>query len=134
MEEEIMALTQIRVPAADGSGDFGAYLAMPRAGKGPGLVLCQEIFGANETMRSAAENFAEEGYVVLVPDLFWRQQPGVELGYTPEDWNRASELAQGFDEARGVEDVQAAITALRALPELERSEEHTSELQSLLRK
>src|SRR3546814_6950696 len=61
MEEEIMALTQIRVPAADGSGDFGAYLAMPRAGKGPGLVLCQEIFGANETMRSAAENFAEEG-------------------------------------------------------------------------
>src|SRR3546814_14269273 len=78
MEEEIMALTQIRVPAADGSGDFGAYLAMPRAGKGPGLVLCQEIFGANETMRSAAENFAEEGYVVLVPDLFWRQQPGVE--------------------------------------------------------
>src|SRR3546814_10466272 len=70
-------------------------------------------------MRSAAENFAEEGYVVLVPDLFWRQQPGVELGYTPEDWNRAFELAQGFDEARGVEDVQAAITALRALPELE---------------
>lgn len=114
-----MALTQIRVPAADGSGDFGAYLAMPHAGKGPGLVLCQEIFGANETMRSAAENFAEEGYVVLVPDLFWRQQPGVELGYTPEDWNRAFELAQGFDEARGVEDVQAAITALRALPELE---------------
>src|SRR3546814_7070499 len=34
-------------------------------------------------------------------------------------WNRAFELAQGFDEARGVEDVQAAITALRALPELE---------------
>src|SRR3546814_9581483 len=86
---------------------------MPRAGKGPGLVLCQEIFGANETMRSAAENFAEEGYVVLVPDLFWRQQPGVELGYTPEDWNRAFELAQGFDEAR--------------------SEEHTSELPSLKR-
>src|SRR3546814_15151866 len=70
-------------------------------------------------MRSAAENFAEEGYGVLVPDLFWRQQPGVEPGYTPEDWNRASELAQGFDEARGVVDVQAAITALRALPELE---------------
>src|SRR3546814_11679810 len=70
-------------------------------------------------MRSAAENFAEEGYGVLVPDLFWRQQPGVELGYTPDDGNRAFELAQGFDEARGVEDVQAAITALRALPELE---------------
>src|SRR3546814_2569182 len=43
----------------------------------------------------------------------------MELGYTPEDWNRAFELAKVFDEARGVEDVLAAITALRALPELE---------------
>src|SRR3546814_14118916 len=108
MEEEIMALTQIRVPAADGSGDFGAYLAMPRAGKGPGSVLCQEIFGANETMRSHPENFAEEGYVVLGTDLFWRQQPGVALGYTRVGWNRAFELVQGLEEERGVEAEQAA--------------------------
>lgn len=113
-----MALTRIRITASDNTGDFGAYLVTPQSGSGPGLVVCQEIFGANETMRKVAENFAEEGYVVLVPDLFWRQQPGIELGYTPEDWARAFELAQGFDEDRGVEDVQAAIDALRGRPEV----------------
>ncbi|NIJ37439.1 carboxymethylenebutenolidase [Sphingopyxis panaciterrae] len=55
---------------------------------------------------------------MLVPDLFWRQEPGVELGYSPQDWARAFELAQGFDEDRGVDDVQAAIDALRGRGEV----------------
>jgi len=107
----------IDIAAQDGSGSFKAYLAVPACGSGPGLVLAQEIFGVNATMRQLAERYAEEGYAVLVPDLFWRQQPGVELGYTEEDFQRAFGFYQGFDEAQGVNDVQAAITALRAIPE-----------------
>jgi carboxymethylenebutenolidase len=114
-----MALEKIRIAATDGSGEFGAYVATPPSGAGPGLVICQEIFGANVTMRQVAETFAEEGYVVLVPDLFWRQAPDVELGYTSEDWKRAFELAQGFDETLGVADVQASIDALRARFEIQ---------------
>lgn len=110
--------TTIRIAAADGSGTFDAHLVLPASGRGPGLVLAQEIFGVNATMRRSAEHFAEEGYVVLVPDLFWRQQPGVQLGHTPEDFQRAFALYQGFDEARGVDDVQAAISALRNRPEV----------------
>ena len=108
----------IRIQAADGSGSFGAYLALPRGGTGPGLVLAQEIFGVNKTMRDVADYYAEEGYVVLVPDLFWRQEPDVQLGYSPEDWQRAFALYQGFDEALGMQDMQAAITALRQRPEV----------------
>ncbi|PBI82893.1 Carboxymethylenebutenolidase [Variovorax boronicumulans] len=108
----------IRIQAADGSGSFGAYLALPRGGTGPGLVLAQEIFGVNRTMRDVADYYAEEGYVVLVPDLFWRQEPDVQLGYSPEDWQRAFALYQGFDEALGMQDMQAAITALRQRPEV----------------
>ena len=104
----------IRITANDGSGSFDAYLALPKSGNGPGLVLAQEIFGVNQTMRDVADYYAEEGYVVLVPDLFWRQEPGIELGYTPADWQRAFGFYQGFDEARGVDDLQASITALRA--------------------
>jgi carboxymethylenebutenolidase len=107
----------LQVAAADGSGSFGAYLALPAAGKGPGIVLAQEIFGVNQTMRDVADAYAEEGYVVLVPDLFWRQAPGVQLGYTPDDWQRAFALFQGFDQAKGVDDIQASLTALRAQPE-----------------
>ncbi|MES1264801.1 MAG: dienelactone hydrolase family protein, partial [Variovorax sp.] len=109
----------IRIQASDGSGSFNGYLAVPRSGSGPGLVLAQEIFGVNQTMREVADYYAEEGYVVLVPDLFWRQQPDVELGYSPDDWQRAFAFYKGFDEARGMEDMQAAITALRGRPEVQ---------------
>jgi len=106
---------RIRIRATDGSGEFDAHLAVPAAGKGPGLVLAQEIFGINATMREAAELYAEEGYVVLVPDLFWRQEPGIELDESQFD--RALALYQGFDEAKGVQDIQASLDALRGCPE-----------------
>jgi carboxymethylenebutenolidase len=113
-----MAGQYIDMKAGDGSGSFRGYLAVPRSGKGPGLVLAQEIFGINQTMRQVADYYAEEGYVVLVPDIFWRQEPNVELGYTPADWQRAFGFYQGFNEAKGMEDIQSAITTLRARPEL----------------
>src|SRR5665213_2400395 len=69
-------------------------------------------------MRDVADYYAEEGYVVLVPDIFWRQQPNVELGYTEADWQKAFGFYKGFDEAKGMEDIQTAITTLRARPEV----------------
>ncbi|MGO4327105.1 dienelactone hydrolase family protein [Cupriavidus sp. 2TAF22] len=107
----------IQIQAADGSGAFNAYLATPAAGKGPGIVLCQEIFGVNATMRAVADYYAEEGYTVLVPDLFWRLAPGIELDERGEDFQRALGLYQRFDEDLGVQDVGATLAALRARPE-----------------
>ncbi|MFM9426410.1 carboxymethylenebutenolidase [Variovorax sp. GrIS 2.14] len=108
----------IDMKAGDGSGSFRGYLALPAGGSGPGLVLAQEIFGINSTMRDVADYYAEEGYVVLVPDIFWRQEPNVELGYTEADWQRAFGYFQGFDEAKGMQDIQTAITTLRARAEV----------------
>ena len=119
MQEKTKASGQyIQMQAADGSGAFRGYLALPEAGTGPGLVIAQEIFGINHTMREVADYYAEEGYVVLVPDLFWRQEPGVELGYSEADWQRAFALYGGFDEAKGMQDMQTAIDALRARAEV----------------
>ncbi|GEK45788.1 dienelactone hydrolase family protein [Bisbaumannia pacifica] len=109
--------TSIDIKAADGSGSFSGYLAIPASGSGPGIVLLQEIFGVNGTIREIADYYAEEGYVVLAPDLFWRQEAGVELDYTAEDWQRAFGFYQGFDQDRGIEDIAAAIAALRSRPE-----------------
>ncbi|MCT8180640.1 dienelactone hydrolase family protein [Variovorax sp. CY25R-8] len=108
----------IQLAAKDGSGSFRGYLAVPASGHGPGLVIAQEIFGVNKTMRDVADYYAEEGYVVLVPDLFWRQQPDVELGYSEADWQQAFEFYGGFDEAKGMEDIQAALDVLRDRPEV----------------
>ena len=107
----------VRIAASDGSGSFKAYLAVPKSGKGPGIVLAQEIFGINPFIREVADRYAEEGYVVLAPDLFWRQEPDVELLYSPEDWQRAFGFYQGFNHDKGVEDIAATMKALRALPE-----------------
>ena len=72
-----MAGKYISLTAKDG-GSFRAYLAPAASGKGPGIVLCQEIFGINAYVREVADQYAAEGYTVLAPDLFWRMEPNVE--------------------------------------------------------
>ncbi|RMF33984.1 MAG: dienelactone hydrolase family protein [Alphaproteobacteria bacterium] len=104
----------VTITAADG-GSFRAYMCRPEKGSGPGLVLLQEIFGINDYMRSMAEYFAEEGYVTIVPDLFWRMEPGVELGYSEEDFGKAFALYQKFDVDQAIGDVQDTITQLRGM-------------------
>lgn len=94
---------------------FAGYLASAEGGKGPGIVLCQEIFGVNAAMRIKADFLAEEGYTVLVPDLFWRTAPRIELGYTEQDFQKAFELYQHYDEDQGVEDIQDSLNFLKTL-------------------
>lgn len=105
----------IEVDAAAG-GRFRAYLATPQKGSGPGIVLFQEIFGVNQHMRDVADLYAEEGYVVIVPDLFWRLEPGLELGYGEEDFAKAFGLFQQLDVDAAVRDGLQAAEALRAQP------------------
>ncbi|MFQ5971617.1 MAG: dienelactone hydrolase family protein [Alphaproteobacteria bacterium] len=106
-------MTDITVNSADG-GAFSAYRADPAAGTGPGLLVIQEIFGVNKVMRDICNGLAEQGYVALCPDLFWRQEPNVRLtDQTDQEWQRAFELMQGFDEAKGIDDLKASLAALR---------------------
>ena len=97
---------------------FAGYLALPPGGRGPGIVLWQEIFGVNEHIQAVAEQFALAGFVVLAPDAFWRQAPRVQLGYTGADRDRAMVLMQGYAAADALADIAAAVPALRARPEL----------------
>ncbi|MFO1271225.1 MAG: dienelactone hydrolase family protein [Rubrivivax sp.] len=96
---------------------FAGYLALPPAGRGPGLVLFQEIFGVNEHIRAVAEQYAADGFVVLAPDVFWRQAPRVELGYVGDERARAIALMQALAPADALADIGAAVKALRARPE-----------------
>jgi carboxymethylenebutenolidase len=107
-----MAGSNVTIKGTD--GEFHGYLATPSTGRGPGIVIIQEIFGVNEVMRTIADEFAARGYYALVPDLFWRLEPGVQLtDKTDAEWKRAFDLMGRFDQAKGVEDVQATIAQLR---------------------
>jgi carboxymethylenebutenolidase len=98
-------------------GNFGGYLASPGSERGPGIVVIQEIFGVNRGLRDIADGLASRGFFALVPDLFWRIKPGVELTDQSEaEWQEAFSLLQKFDIDKGVEDIQTAIGFLRKLP------------------
>ncbi|WP_374627606.1 dienelactone hydrolase family protein [Pandoraea sp.] len=104
----------IRVETVDGG--FDAYLALPPSGKtadAPGVVLVQEIFGVNEHIRGVADQYAMDGYVVLAPDIFWRDAPRVELGYSGDDLARAMVLRKSVDVEKAVADIDATAKVLR---------------------
>jgi carboxymethylenebutenolidase len=106
----------IDIKANDG-GSFKAYLVRPTGGSPAGVVLCiQEIFGVNHAMRDIAAEWAGKGYIAIAPDLFWRQEPGVDItDKTDEEWKKAFSLFQGFDVDKGVDDLKATIAHARTL-------------------
>ena len=108
-----MAGQDIRIKSSP-EGEFGAYLAAPASGRGPGIVVIQEIFGVNKVMRTIADEFAARGYFALCPDLFWRLEPGIQLtDRTDAEWSQAFDLMNRFDQEAGIKDIQSSIGHLR---------------------
>lgn len=106
----------VTIKSFDG-GEFDGYLSLPASGHGPGIVVLQEIFGVNQFVRDVADWYAARGFVALCPDLFWRQERGVELSDKNEaDWQKAFALYTGLDEAKAVDDSAAAVDFLRTHP------------------
>jgi len=110
-------MPEITIPASDGSGSFAAYLAMPKQVPAGAVVMIQEIFGVNHAMRALSDWVADMGFIAVCPDLFWRQEPGIQItDATKEEWDRAFALMNGFDQAKGIEDLKATLAAARTLP------------------
>lgn len=103
----------VTITATDGSGSFSAYQA---GDKGPGILVIQEIFGVNKVMRDICDDLAKQGYVALCPDLFWRQEPGVDItDKSKAEWDKAFALFGGFNLDKGIDDLKAALSALRKI-------------------
>ncbi len=108
-----MADGRIDIAARDGTGSFAAYASGPETAE-KGIVVIQEVFGVNATMRTVADHWGEAGYRAIVPDLFWRIAPGTDLDSTKEaDRERAMELYRAFYLDDGIADCHSAITRLR---------------------
>ena len=107
------SLTSVRTDA----GDMPAHLFLPARGSGPGIVLVQEIFGVSSYIRGRAQDLAELGYVVLVPELYWRV--GVSAVAEGPDALQQGMAIMGrvrFEDA--VADTTAALQTLRARAEV----------------
>ncbi len=73
-------------PINAGAGrHFDAYVSIPDRPNGHAVIVLQEIFGVTPQVRGVADRFAEDGYLALAPDLFWRAEPGLSLTHSRQD-------------------------------------------------
>src|ERR1700686_4733560 len=107
-----------RITIGGRDGAFGAYITRPKALPTPAVVVLHEVFGVNADIRRTCDELAEQGFVAVAPDLFWRQEPGVDLSVTSEaDWQHGLRLYQAFDRDAGVRDIKDTLNAVAKLPE-----------------
>ncbi len=104
-------------PEADGD-DFGAYVAMPPSGSGPGIVLLHEIFGVTGWIKDTADLFAAQGYCVAAPEMFWRLERNFAGDFwVPEQRQKGFEFRGQVDHDKAISDIAATIAHLKSLPE-----------------
>jgi carboxymethylenebutenolidase len=101
----------VRLKAKDGH-EFGAYLARPTGEPRGGVVVLQEIFGVNKSIRAVADWLAGEGYVAIAPALFDRFERDLELGYDDAGMKKAFSLYPQLDPDTCLLDVAAAFQSV----------------------
>src|ERR1700726_4842145 len=107
-----------RISIEGQDGAFGAYIARPKASPASAVVVLQELFGVNADIRKTCDEQAEQGFLAVAPDLFWRQEPGVDLNVTSEaDWQHGLHLYGAYDRDAGAKDVKDTVNAVRNLPD-----------------
>jgi carboxymethylenebutenolidase len=98
-------------------GAFAAYISRPKTSPASAVVVLQELFGVNADIRKTCDELAEQGFIAVAPDLFWRQEPGVDFSVTSEaDWQHGLRLYQAYDRDSGARDVKDTVNAVAKLP------------------
>ncbi len=85
-------------------GTTPGYLAIPKSGKGPGVIVIQEWWGLVPHIKDVCDRFAAEGFLALAPDLFHGQSTT-----SPDDAGRLM-MALRIDQAE--KDLQGAVKYL----------------------
>lgn len=116
MNDQATLDDRIEIKGRDGT--FDAYIARPRTLPAPAVVVLHEVFGVNADIRAHCDRLAEQGFVAVAPDLFWRLEPGVDLSVTSQtDWDHGVRLYQAFDRESGIRDIKDTIDFVAELPE-----------------
>src|ERR1700722_5612778 len=107
---------RIVIEAPDGT--FGAYIARPTSIAAPAVIVLQELFGVNADIRATCDELAAQGFIAIAPDLFWRQERGVDLNVRSEaDWQHGLRLYAAYDRDAGAKDIMETVRTAVELPE-----------------
>jgi carboxymethylenebutenolidase len=116
-------LTTVNVPTPDGTAD--ARLAFPDgAGPHPGVLFFMDAFGVRPRLEEMAQQIADAGYVVLLPNLVYRsgRAPVVDFADLSQPENREKMFAalrpimSGLTTELALRDIEAYVDYLTAQP------------------
>ncbi len=109
-----MTTTNAEIPTLDGKDNIPVYVVKPTGTPKGAIIVIQEVFGVNLGIRKKTEDWAAKGYLAVAPDVFWRQQPGVDLDSdVPEQFQQAIGFMMKHDMDLGIQDVEAVIHWIR---------------------
>jgi carboxymethylenebutenolidase len=100
------------------AGSFRSYISRPAKLPAPAVVVLQELFGVNADIRATCNELAAQGLIAIAPDLFWRQEPGVDLDVRSEAaWQRGLQLYTAYNRDTGAKDIMETVRTVVELPE-----------------
>ncbi|HJS13779.1 MAG TPA: dienelactone hydrolase family protein [Rheinheimera sp.] len=89
---------------------LSVYVEYPPSLPAPVVVVLHEVFGVNNDMRTSCQELANRGFIAIAPDLFWRQEPGIDLSHwTPGEWEKGLTLYKAYDRDQGASDIDRVI-------------------------
>ena len=89
------------------NGNFASgYLTRPSGGSGPGLIVVQEWWGVDASLKQTADRLGAAGFVALVPDLFHGEVAG------HDEMDKAAQLMQSLPPDRAARDMSGAVDFL----------------------
>lgn len=94
----------------DGDRTGHGYLALPAAGKGPGVIVIQEWWGLVDHIKDVCDRLADLGFVALAPDLYG--------GWIAHDGDEAGEMMQNLPAEEGARQLAGAVDWLLARDEV----------------
>jgi carboxymethylenebutenolidase len=105
--------SMIELQAADGH-KLAAYRAEPAGKPRGGIVVIQEIFGVNKHIKSVADGYAADGYLVVAPAMFDRARRGYDTGYSQPEIQAGIAIMQKLDWKQTMQDAAAGVEAAKA--------------------
>ena len=103
---------KLKIHTNDGS--YTSFVSYPTSRQGPGILVLPEIYNSNEHICDVADGLADQGFIALAPDVFWRIEPNRYLPYTEAGLKEGRTLNQQLDVDQLINDLKYGLDFLRA--------------------
>ena len=112
-----MEVTEKHIELKTKEGEMPAVVYTPTGGgKHPAIIVIQEAFGVNGYVKNTAKRFAQEGYITIAPEMFYRSGKNIDVPYN--DFPKAREFIMKLNDDGILSDLNTVMEQLRSMPDL----------------